>query len=394
MHISRRRIGWKAGSLFALAVGWVVQSTSVPITSGDSPREIDQLNVAAFPTFVGKAVCAECHRSNFEMHQASGHASTFTLTSEPVVSNLFDGKTVDAGELHGLFHYRSSEEGLLVLRALDESVDEMVPMKFPYALGSGRNAITLFSILREESKTSSIMEHRVSWYPGREGEPSNHQVTDSRQTGRFGLTPGHTNSEPLDAMDCFGERIRGEKMDSCIDCHTTSGKIVDHELTDLIPNVDCEKCHGPGSEHVRLARRMDNPPAFSVGRSDWDGESEIQLCGSCHRLPRHVSPKELRDYSSELLRLQPIGLLRSECYVKSGRSLTCSTCHNPHQDARLKSTADYDQDCRTCHQPHVESQVACSVSTDGGCVKCHMPPISVEQDMVFHDHWIRVRENE
>ncbi|MFG0264715.1 MAG: multiheme c-type cytochrome [Rhodopirellula sp. JB055] len=392
MQICRQRIGWMVWVLVALVVGGFLQSICMLTTSGQSPAFPEVMHSEALPTLVGKAVCAECHRTNFEMHQTSGHASTFASTTDSTIRDLFKGKVVDAGEQHGLFQYESSDDGLVVHQASDQPAAGLRSMTFPFALGSGRNAITLFSIVPETAESSFGMEHRVSWYPNREEDVSNNPVESPSRNGTFGLTPGHTDKQPAEPMDCFGERIHGEKMESCIECHTTSGKVMDHKLVDLVPNVDCEKCHGPGSEHVRLARLTDSPPAFSVGRSDWDLESELQLCGSCHRLPRHVSPKKLRNYSSELLRLQPIGLLRSACYLKSNRLMMCSSCHNPHQDARLKSKADYDQDCQSCHQPHVESHVNCSVSPEGGCVKCHMPAITVEQGMVFHDHWIRIHD--
>jgi hypothetical protein len=376
--------------LVVLTAGGFLQSYCMLATSGQSPASPDDTHSEALPTLVGKAVCAECHRTNYEMHQASGHASTFAFTTDSTIRHLYEGKTVDAGEHHGVFHYQSSGEGLVVHQSSNQLLAGTRSMKFPYALGSGRNAVTLFSIVPEDSENSSVMEHRVSWYPNREAKTSNESIENLPRNGTFGLTPGHTETPPAEPMDCFGERIHGEKMESCIECHTTSGKVMDHKLVDLVPNVDCEKCHGPGSEHVRLARLTDSPPAFSVGRADWDLESELQLCGSCHRLPQHISPKELRNYSSELLRLQPIGLLRSECYLKSDRSMMCSTCHNPHQDARLKSRADYDQDCLSCHQPHIVEHVICPVSTEGGCVECHMPAVTVEQGMVFHDHWIRI----
>ncbi|MCC9654798.1 multiheme c-type cytochrome [Rhodopirellula halodulae] len=348
--------------------------------------------------FVGKAVCAECHQVNHRLHAMSGHASTFSMATEPSVARLFDGKTVDAGTEHGLLTYQVSDDGLRVDRyatAIESTTkqpnnaidgDPKEQAVFPYALGSGRNAITLLSLMNDQDGSFAI-EHRVSWYPKR--EPN---ATHNKQDGYFGLTPGHDGDEPSDWLDCFGQKIRGQKLDSCIECHSTTGQVDHGQLVDLIPNVNCERCHGPGSEHVQQARRSDSPPPFSVGQTDWDFEAELQLCGSCHRLPRHLSPKELRDYSSELLRLQPVGLLRSECYLQSDGKLMCSTCHNPHMDAKQKTKDQYDADCRACHQPAKEDHVVCSISTDSGCVDCHMPAIAVEQGMTFHDHWIRIRD--
>ncbi|MCO8122945.1 C cytochrome precursor [Stieleria sp. TO1_6] len=340
---------------------------------------------------VGKQVCAECHAENFRLHQLSGHADTFTASNAPNVLKRFADKTVDAGQGFGFYHYQPTDQGLVVehqkravnadqakpLLLTQPAATEPSQLLFPYALGSGRNAITLLALVPDGNKGTDAIEHRVSWF-GSHGE--------------FGFTPGHMGHVPASHWEMFGKTQRGEKMQRCVECHTTSGHVANQGIQNLVANVNCEKCHGPGSEHVKQARLSDTPPPYSVGRDDWDHESELQLCGDCHRLPRHVDPKQLRDYSSEMLRLQPIGMLRSECYLESPGKLMCSTCHNPHQDAKTKSEQDYIQDCRNCHQPQHADQVVCPVSPTDGCIECHMPAIVVEQGMVFHDHWIRVRD--
>ena len=201
------------------------------------------------------------------------------------------------------------------------------------------------------------------------------------------MSPKHLRS--------YSGKHENEIMRKCVYCHTTQGEIVDQEIVGLVPNVNCEKCHGPASEHVRLAGMMLIPPKFSVGRDDWDTESEIQLCGDCHRLPTTVSRKQLREYSDPLTRFQPVGLLRSKCFVESGGKLKCTTCHNPHQTVKAVSTEEHVQNCVNCHLEDSQSHVACPVSPTQGCIDCHMPAIEIEGlGTSFHDHWIRVRQDE
>ena len=343
---------------------------------------------AAAAELVGKQVCAECHQENFHLHSQSGHASTFTLTKDPKIKQLFGNKTVDAGDGFGFYRYDITASGLTA-RAVDmpqpnsvepkDAADKPKELPLPYALGSGRNAVTLFALVPDPTNGNAIIEHRVSWF---------------HSHGGFGFTPGHTGHVAETPWEHFGQTLRGERMDRCVDCHTTSAQIVGQTIENLVPNINCEKCHGPGSEHVRQARQSANPPPFSVGKNDWDFESELQLCGGCHRVPKDFDVKTLREYSSEMLRLQPIGLVRSECYLESDGKMMCSTCHNPHADAKSKSAASYIQDCRNCHQPDTSDHVVCPVSPEDDCINCHMPPISVEQGMVFHDHWIRVRKDQ
>nr|WP_143548011.1 multiheme c-type cytochrome [Rhodopirellula sp. SM50] len=329
---------------------------------------------ATEPTYVGKQVCRECHQENFELHRHSGHADTFATTLESKIAKKYAEKALDAGEPYGVFQYRFGQEGLQSRRTADPNGG---PFPLHYVLGSGRNAVTLLTLIDDNGPDVAGVEHRISWFGSH---------------GDFGLTPGHVGLVPHNELEHWGNVVRGESVRQCVDCHTTTGTIVGTEIINLVADVNCEKCHGPGSEHVRQSRVSSSPPPYSVGREQWDLESELQLCGDCHRLPRHIDPGALRAYANELLRFQPVGLLRSECYLESAGTFMCSTCHNPHQDSKTKSTADYEQDCRNCHQPDSDEHVACSVSPTHGCIECHMPAKTFEQGMVFHDHWIRIRK--
>ncbi|MCA9140708.1 MAG: hypothetical protein KDB00_28240 [Planctomycetales bacterium] len=344
-----------------------------PVPPVTSPLTTSQ---TVTPTLVGKHVCRECHEQNYQLHLHSGHASTFATTRDSNLAQVFAGKTADAGPAFGQFKYEMSSDGLQVSRLSDRN---QTAFPLQYVLGSGRNAITLLTLLPDDEQGPAGLEHRVSWF---------------RSHGQFGLTPGHVHQSPESANDFLGVTVHGTKMRECVHCHTTSGEIVDQQIQGLIPNVNCERCHGPGSEHVRLARQMETPPPYSVGVDKWDLESELQLCGSCHRLPRNVSINELRNYPSEMLRFQPIGLLRSACYLESDGQFMCTTCHNPHMDSATKSKDEYIQDCRNCHLPDTDEHVACPVSPTEGCIECHMPPSQFEQGMVFHDHWIRIHETD
>lgn len=336
---------------------------------------------ATAPHLVGKAVCKECHQENFDLHSVHGHAHTFhVLNQSPEIIAKFAGKTFDGGERFGTYHYQaefdpSQDSGVVQnLKATLPAVfgDEAFPLT--YALGSGHNAYTLLTLITEENGETAALEHRASWYQSQDA---------------INITPGHANKLPADGLELFGSISRGDSMEKCVDCHTTSAKIQNEQILDLIPSVNCEKCHGPGSEHVRLAREQSVPPPYSVGRDDWDAESEIQLCGDCHRLPKNISEKELREYPDLLARFQPIGMLRSRCYLESEGELRCTTCHGPHESLHQVSEERHIQNCLNCHT--APNHTLCPVSPREDCIRCHMPAMEQEQGLTFHDHWIRVR---
>lgn len=327
------------------------------------------------PTLVGRQVCRECHAENFALHAQHGHASTFHLVSQTDLAETFDGQSFDAGEPYGTYHYHAEGEGRLSVSLPERFEQDRFPLQ--YALGSGHHAQTMLTLTTAVDGQTEGIEHRVTCY----------------SDGRLALTPGHANKTPHDALEYFGDSSRGEPLQRCIYCHTTSAKIVGETIVDLVSSINCEKCHGPGSEHVRAARlNPTSPPPYSVGEPSWDTESEFQLCGDCHRLPRSISEKEIRDYPKLLARFQPVGLLRSRCYLESDRELKCTTCHNPHQTIHAIERSEHEQHCITCHQPEVAEHVACPVSPATGCIECHMPAVELDEGLQFHDHYIRVHE--
>lgn len=330
---------------------------------------------SSIPMLVGRQVCGECHSQNFRWHSQHGHAATLHAVADTDLVTKFAGKEFDAGEDFGTYRYSADPTGNLYVTLQSQFGDEPFPLQ--YAFGSGLHAQTMLTLIPGLDGQTEGIEHRVSCYAGE----------------RIGLTPGHSKKKPQSTFEFFGASSRGEPLQRCVYCHATRGTVNGGAIEELIPNVNCEKCHGPGSEHVRLARTNPKPPPYSVGRDTWDTESEMQLCGDCHRLPRSVTEKEIRDYPDTLVRFQPIGLLRSRCYLASKRELRCTTCHNPHQTIRGMKPADHIQDCLRCHQSETETHVACPIEPKTGCIECHMPVIELDQGLRFHDHWIRVRKD-
>jgi hypothetical protein len=202
---------------------------------------------------------------------------------------------------------------------------------------------------------------------------------------------------PHDARACFG-------------CHATqvSARSKNRiEEADLIPNVTCERCHGPGRAHVAAARRnaLESDLELPLGPDQWTAESLLAFCGACHRHPAGPRPEQIRPDDPVLARFQPIGLMQSACYKHSSGALHCLTCHDPHARASSNRAA-YDAACVRCHsapggtshsaQSAVASAGVCPVSPDARCVECHMPRVAVDsgRHVLLSDHWIRVHRDD
>ena len=75
---------------------------------------------------------------------------------------------------------------------------------------------------------------------------------------------------------------------------------------------------------------------------------------------------------------------QSQCFLKSGGKLLCTTCHNPHDIPRDEAAAAaYNKVCAGCHtsshRPHEN------------CVACHMPKTRTDDavHIVITDHRIQ-----
>jgi hypothetical protein len=156
----------------------------------------------------------------------------------------------------------------------------------------------------------------------------------------------------------------------------------------MIPNISCERCHGPGRSHVEQARN--GTPAARLGMPlvpGGDVSTEVRSCGTCHRLPHQFSPWEIRPENDILARFPSVGLMQSRCYSASQGGLRCTICHDPH--ARVAhEPAMYQEVCLSCHR--AAPQKTCSTSPNSGCITCHMPLRDVGRGLNFTDHWIRV----
>ena len=198
---------------------------------------------------------------------------------------------------------------------------------------------------------------------------------------------------------------------TCDGCHSVNFSIQDHTVTEW--NVGCERCHGPGSEHVARPTRAN---IFNAARQDYVHANDT--CIQCHSQGRPLSnPIEgkyydwpvgfhvglnLADYwqleehklgetsfthfpdgTAHKNRMQGNDFVQSVMYR---RGVTCFSCHDVH------GTANYAQlrrpvnlICLTCHGPGqpngprtatIEEHTHHKAGTPGGeCVDCHMPQI-------------------
>lgn len=202
---------------------------------------------------------------------------------------------------------------------------------------------------------------------------------------------------------------------SCAGCHNTGLELkkVDkgYEATYSELNTGCEKCHGPGSDHIKSPRvkgKIVNPKKL-------DYERAIEVCGQCHSRGVSVpagtlgyswNDKENKSYQlgeplSNYYQFKPGEWGDPEAHAKSHHQqwhdllrsthfqakVTCFDCHNAHGGAggfQLVKADSNNTLCLSCHgkdkrfaspaaiREHTKHNYAPETKGTSRCSKCHM----------------------
>jgi predicted CXXCH cytochrome family protein len=285
------------------------------------------------------------------------------------------------------------------------------PRQFPDAIIPDLSTNTIAKFTKDEVALvyGSLWKQRYfkkvgdDYFP----EPAQWDVTH-RVWRPYFVAKGTDWWEPFYPPDNF-QRPTGP---TCDGCHSVDYNIRTKQVAEW--NVGCEKCHGPGSDHVGHPTRGNilNPARMDYVRAN-------DSCIQCHSQGRPLtSPIEgkyydwpvgykvglnLRDFwqleehtlgemtfthfpdgSAHKNRMQGNDFVQSVMYR---RGVTCASCHDVHGTdnyAQLRKPAD--QLCLDCHGPlslngprtgTIEEHTHHKKGSPGSsCVACHMPKIA------------------
>lgn len=321
---------------------------------------------AAVPgVYTGAQSCQGCHPDQFATQRTSAHAAALARVSDH--PNLIPQGTL-LREPRYRYQILRTESGLGV--HIEDGADRM-DLPLEWAFGAGRQATTLVTRVNQEY----YIEHYASWY---------------RATQAWGPTPGQEPLHPKAMSEAAGVlyKIADPQfgIQGCFECHTT-GPVSFNSKGDAIireVGVQCEGCHGPGGEHAADPRhhRVANPGMLSTTQLN-------DFCGRCHRPP--AAKGVIIDWSYAWnVRHQPVYLSESRCFRESG-TLSCLTCHGPHEAAENKPIAFFNGKCLGCHAGSGKStKTGCLAKGRTNCIDCHMPRVSPQPPLHFTNHWIGI----
>ena len=356
------------------------------------PAESEPLNPN--PGFLGADACQECHAEKHQSFVQTAHHRTSRLALPEEVSGSFDEG-----------HNRMNTSAPEVFFTMEQRGDQLFQtvnffdwgFEVPFHLVMG---------------SSKMAESYLYWHGDQLFQMNCTYLTDR---DAWINSPGF-----LDGDVIYSRPIRS----GCLDCHVT---YVDYRKTknhytpkSMILGISCERCHGPGKDHVDYHRSHpdDKKSQHIQVPSKLSRQAQMEVCGQCHttnKVPKNEQVFQFRpgdklsdhyetvegeeDDPNGVHTTNQVGRLSlSACFKKS--EMGCVECHDPHRNERGQ-LALFSKRCLECHQ-----QEQCGMQDELGarladnCINCHMP-VRATKNLHFEtlhgnvfpplrDHYIRV----
>lgn len=371
--------------------------------------------------YVGMSQCRLCHESIYNTYIETGMGKSFDVASHKKSSAKFDQHALVYDKYRD-FYYKPFWEGdslkFMEFRLEGKDTVHKRIETINYIVGSGQHTNShIFSV------NDFLNQAPMTFYT---------------QKGQWDLPPGFE-----DGHNSRFNRLIGLE---CMSCHNGYPKFElgsENKFTEVKNGIDCERCHGPGSEHLKqksagvvvdTTKEIDytivNPAKLPInlqfdvcqrchiqgnavlneGKSFFDFKPGMHLSDVMNVfMPVYKGSEEEHIMASHAERLK-----LSKCYTEtmkrvekqnaSGQlalkpyknALTCVTCHNPHVSRLVTDKKVFNDKCSSCHQSGKDhlctEKEAVQAKANFNCVQCHMPENGTTDipHVNVHDHRIAV----
>jgi len=356
------------------------------------PYRVDKTLDPSMVNYVGSQACRDCHSEIWEKYQSHPMANSFARIEECSPIEDYSNQLEFAPPGNRKYRVEPADHGILHHEIMLDSEGEVIydqAAPIAYAFGSGKRGRGYVI-----DHDGLLFKSSISWY------------SDSHV---WGLSPDYLPESHLR----FERRVTG----GCLACHSGLPNFTRREPDRfkepafLEEGIGCERCHGPGREHVALhnSGETGHDPIVNPSRLDMDRREAV--CAQCHlrgetrilrtgRTPHDFRPGErlednwivfVKSHGSGITRsgraaTQAEHMVSSVCFQRSAGRLGCTSCHDPHSMPAATEKEDYyRQKCLACHSDH-----GCSLPISereeapqqDRCTACHMPSISA--DNILH----------
>jgi len=377
----RQLFRWSLIAVGIILVGilsyYFIPQRQCPIVrdGGDEPKLSHRFSTVAMTLeqsgYVGPDACATCHQERFKEFRQTKHYRTSRMADAgDMKDQLIDGKNKYLTRNSNLWFQISAQNEKLTLTAFEKTPDGQRRRSEQLAIAFGAGGVDeIYGYWRE----NQLYELPVAYLNPIE---------------QWGNAPGF-----MDGTVNFERAI----VPRCLECHGTFFEHVlgtrnQYNTENFILGVTCERCHGPGRRHVEFHQEHpdESDSRFISTPTSYTRQRELDICAQCHsnalrrRGPAFsYRPGQPLDVSYRMdlkthLEDQPTAnqngqLAQSSCFRES-KTMTCTTCHDPHvledKDHELAAV----RSCYGCHQPdHCNQRSSLPVAVRNHCIDCHMP---------------------
>jgi hypothetical protein len=330
--------------------------------------------------YVGAAKCMQCHKEIYDDYLHTAHFASMRLA---------DTNTVHGDFTPGHNVYNFNKDLKVVMEKHKDGLYQVAYYKGKQIKSERFDLI--FGGVKAESylywHDNELYQLPISYFYGL------HQWTDS---------PG------FDTTQANYSRMIGDR---CFQCHASyisripsnsqsiTKPVIKYDKASLILGVDCERCHGPGADHVNFqtAHPDDKTAHFITSYKSLPRARKLDMCAICHSGNKEMMIRNifafkpgdtLANYKETDLYQHPVVdsskldvhgnqyqlLSSSKCFLNS--NLDCATCHNVHANQR-DDVALFSQKCMNCHKTETHNfcpmaqQLGAAIKSN--CIDCHMP---------------------
>lgn len=401
-------IGFFASFLW---VAWGIVGCQGWTTSSSPTSNQPFRNLGDSAHYVGINACKGCHSDKHATFIETGMGMSFHKAEKAYSKANFVGVKPVYDKKLNLFYFPYWEDGSMYIqefRLQGRDTTHNRREKITHIIGSGQHTNSHF------------------WMDG------NHlyqaPLTYYTQKGLWDLPPGYEE---------FNTRFNRKIDIECMSCHTgmPQTKLGAVNVFEKLPlGIDCERCHGPGSLHIKektsgIIYNTNKQADYSIvnpKRLPW--KLQVDICQRCHLQGNNVLKpgKKFTDFRPGM-HLDSIFTVfmptyqgdakfvmaghaerfqQSACFKGSNKgdinqynaniNFTCINCHNPHVSVKKTNQERFNQTCINCHNDRSRKSKLkdCSLSNaqriGKTCVNCHMPSSDTRDipHVSIHDHYI------
>ncbi|MCB2220145.1 MAG: tetratricopeptide repeat protein [Bacteroidetes bacterium] len=328
----------------------------------------ENINLNNGPTYVGKKICIDCHKVQYELWEGSDHDLAMDYaTDSSVLGNFKNVELTAQGKLHKF--YKKDDKFYVYTDGADGTMQEF-EIKYTFGYHPLQQYLVEFPGGRLQTLPLTWDTITKTWY----------HMADSVYA-----------DEDVNAMNWLHWTNQAQNWNGmCADCHSTNlQKNFDlntntYSTTWSEIDVSCEACHGPASEHIKwanlpeMARPQNTNTGLIVQTSNIDNRRYVDLCARCH-----TRRSALRDYDfdwSDLLDQMIPELVREPLYFPDGQILEEDYVFGSFTQSRMYMEGVQCNDCHDVHsgKRHQEGNIL--------CVQCHRSDVYDTYEHHFHQY--------